>query len=366
MSNKMKWSWIGPAIPWIEPLPVSEFPPRLLIDFATLCNLKCPMCIVWGSEDEQEISGVSGVMDLGAALRMLDEFGANTPMVQPNLWGEPTLIPYLEDAISALKDRGMPVVFNTNGLTLKSRIAKLVVDKEVDSVMFSIDATTPETLAKVRGVSNLDKIKKNIVKLMEVRGQELFPRIGVSFTLQDDNRHEYDEFINQWVGRVDVVRMGLLFDDTGGGFPDMNTPKKRKPCPTLYSTMPVHNDGTVRLCCLDGFRQTDMGNVFASGVQRIWRGEEFSKARYYHETEQWDKVPLCGNCNGWAEYDFEEEIVWDTDDQEDGLLIRRSPQYVYFNKISSLTNWKSETLGSHPNIPDQLLDVKKRSNGVEQ
>ncbi len=65
--------------------------------------------------------------------------------------------------------------------------------------------------------------------------------------------------------------------------------------------------GSVRLCCLDGVRATDMGNVFENSVHEIWQGEEFAKARYYHETAQWDKVPFCKGCNGWAQYEYTEE-----------------------------------------------------------
>ena len=91
--------------------------------------------------------------------------------------------------------------------------------------------------------------------------------------------------------------------------------------------MPVHNDGSVRLCCLDGVR-APMGNVFEKGVKEIWHGEEFAKARYYHETAQWDKVPFCKGCNGWAQYEYSEEI-------RDGLLIRRSPEFTSASIISS-------------------------------
>ena len=77
-----------------------------------------------------------------------------------------------------------------------------------------------------------------------------------------------------------------------------------------------------------------MGNIFERNVSEIWHGEEFAKARYYHETAQWDKVPFCKGCNGWAQYEYTEEI-------KDGLLIRRSPEYVYYNLIGRLSSWRA-------------------------
>src|ERR1700737_4297286 len=224
--------------------------------------------------------------------------------------------------------------------------AKFCCTIGVDSVMFSLDSTTPETLMKVRGVDKLAKIEAAVFRLLRIRGDRELPRVGVSITIQSTNRHEADEFVERWVGTVDVVRTGIVFEN--GTFPDMVEPPKRVPCAVIYKTMPVHNDGSVRLCCLDGVRATDMGNVFEKGVKDIWQGEEFAKARYYHEREQWDKVPFCKGCNGWAQYEYSEEI-------RDGLLIRRSPEYVYYNLINRLASWKGNLLGGHKPPPEGLV-----------
>lgn len=343
-----KADWIDPAKPWTNPFPVPDTPERLLIDYATRCNLRCPMCPVWGSEDSNAIDSVKGIMDLGRSRELLDAFAGAQPMVQPSMYGEPLLIPKLEEVLRDIKSRGMPIALNTNGLTLTDEIAGIFCALPVDAVMFSIDSTTPETLMKVRGVDKLAKIEDAVARLIQVRGDRALPRIGVSFTVQDTNRHEKQAFVERWVGRVDVVRVGLLFDAHIGTFPDMRVAMERKPCPALYKTLPVHNDGGVRVCCLDGFRATDMGNVFELGLQEVWNGEEFAKARYYHETGQWDKVPFCRNCNGWAEYEYAEEV-------RDGILIRHSPQYVYYNLISRLGNWQGSLLAGHKPPPRDLV-----------
>ena len=344
MRDWSKAKWVDPAHNW-QPLPVPDLPDRLLVDFATRCNLRCPMCPVWGLQDESQIEPLRGVMDLNAARKMLDAFTATKPMVAPSIYGEPFLIPNVREVLSEVKKRGMALALNTNGLSLSESLAKFVCDVQVDSVMFSIDSVTKETLKKVRSVDKLAKIESAVFRLMKIRGDREYPRVGVSFTIQSDNRHEAEAFVARWVGVVDVVRMGIVFED--GKFPDMVEPPQRVPCPVIYKTLPVHNDGSVRMCCLDGVRATDMGNVFKEGVKEVWHGEEFAKARYYHETAQWDKVPFCKNCNGWAQYEYEEEV-------RDGLLIRRSPEYTYYNTINRLTNWKGNLLGGHKPPPTEL------------
>ena len=345
MQDWSKAEWVDPAYNW-KPAPVPEMPERLLMDFATRCNLRCPMCPVWGLEDDAQIKPLEGTMGLEAARKVLDEFTTSKPMVAPSIYGEPLLIPNMREVLRDVKSRGMALALNTNGLTLTESIAEFFCEIEVDSVMFSLDSVTPETLKKVRGVNKLAKIEAAVFRLMKVRGDRIYPRVGVSFTRQDDNRHEEEAFIARWVGVVDVVRMGIVFEN--GKFPEMHEPAKRLPCPVMYKTMPVHHDGSVRLCCLDGLRATDMGNVFEKGVREVWHGEEFAKARYYHETEQWDKVPFCKPCNGWAQYEYTEEV-------RDGLLIRRSPEYVYYNTIKGLKNWTGNLLGGHKPPPAEAL-----------
>ncbi len=323
-----------------DPLPVPNIPSRYLLDLATKCNLRCPMCPVWGSADSALQETVKGVMPLQASKKILDEIMAAKPLIQPNMYGEPLLAPNLRKRISDMKERGISVAMNTNGLTLDNDLAQFFVDVELDSIFFSIDATTPQTLKKIRGIRKLQRIEEAVLTMLNLRGDKEYPRIGVSFTEQDENRHEREEFINRWVHAVDCVRIGLVFEN--GRFKDMPDPGPRKPCPSIYHTMPIHNDGTVTICCLDGFKQTNMGNVFTDGgVEAVWNGERFQEARYYHETGQWDKVPFCKNCNGWAQYDF-------TDEVRDGLLIRTSPQFVYYNKLSRLSNWQGALLGGHP------------------
>src|SRR4029450_7564079 len=118
--------------------------------------------------------------------------------------------------------RSIAVAMNTNGLTLTPELAEFFCQIKVDSVMFSLDSTTPETLKKVRGVDKLAKIEAAVFRMLKARGDRDLPRVGVSFTRQDTNRHEEQEFVDRWVGVVDVVRMGIVFEN--GSVPEVGGP----------------------------------------------------------------------------------------------------------------------------------------------
>ena len=163
------------------------------------------MCPVWGSDDEDAINSVKGIMDADAARRVLDEMMAAKPLVQPSMYGEPLLIPNLRARISEMKSRGMTVAFNTNGLTLNDELATFFVDVQLDSIFFSLEGVTRETLMNIRGVDKIEKIEAAVFRLLAARGEKSLPRIGVTMTKQDGNLHEEDAFVARWAGIVDCV-----------------------------------------------------------------------------------------------------------------------------------------------------------------
>lgn len=330
---------------------VSELPERMLLDLRTECNLKCPMCLLHGSDDDPEIKAAAiGEMGLEGAREILDEVMHSKPLVQPSMWGEPLLAHKLREHFQDMKDRGITIALNTNGLTLREELARFFVEIKLDSIFFSVDSTTPETLLKVRGVNKLDKIKRNIAMMLRVRDEmgAHLPRIGATFTVQPENEHELDEFVEHWTKIVDVVRVGAVFAD--GHLTGIKPPAERTPCGALYNTMPVHYNGDASVCCFDSHGTEVMGNVFRDGgVRAVWHGEKFNAVRHYHETGQWDKVPFCKNCNAWSGYLYEEDV-------KDDLLIRRSAQFIYYNRVDRLQSW-TDNLRGHA-APGELAKPK--------
>jgi len=325
----------GASETWVVP----EFPRRVLMDLRTDCNLKCPMCIVHGSTEDPKLKAfLRRSVPLDKAKKVLDEVMAARPMLQPNLWSEPLLAKDLRPYLQSAKERGLAVAINTNGLLLREELARFLVDIKLDSISISIDATTVETLDKVRGITKLEKIHNAVALMIRVRGENPLPRIGVSFTVQDTNKHERDSFVAYWADKVDFVRIGELFVD--GRFPGMKVDGERRPCPSLYTTLALHVNGNASICCLDGFGETNVGNVFERGVADVWHGPELTEIRQHHENGEWDKVPFCKSCDRWASYDYEEAI-------EGEFLVRRSLEYTYYNRIDRLKNW----------TPDLVVDA---------
>ena len=334
---------------------VPDLPPRMIVDLRTDCNLKCPMCIVHGDPTNPKLKDfLRRDTDIEKVRKILDEVMAAKPLVMPSLWSEPLLAKHFMAYVRAAKERDLAVAMNTNGLTFRRPMAEFFVEIGLDAVCFSIDATTKETLKKVRGVDKLEKIHRAVELMLDVRGARKLPRVGVSFVVQPANQHEEREFVERWGHKADFVRTSTLFED--GGFPAIHLEKARTPCSALYSTMAIHANGNVSYCCLDGFGETNVGNVFEEGVRGVWHGAKLDEVRRHHEAGEWDKVPFCKKCDRWASYDFEETI-------RDGLLIRRSPEYTYYNRIDRLHNWGGNLVAHHPDPQESLKRLSGTENG---
>lgn len=313
---------------------VPDLPKRFNIGLLDgYCNLKCPMCHVHGRGHKQASPIIRGKMSYEHACRIFDEIMEVHPVINPVLSAEPLMLKDLAEYIKAMKNRGILVVMNTNGLLLTERIAKTFVEINLDSIFFSIDAVTKETLAKIRGIDKLEKIKDAVFMMLASRGDKQFPRIGVSFVYNKENEYERNEFIKYWLKHVDAVRVNEEF------VLDECTSKevagiKRTPCGMLFDFMTITPNGDVPICCLDTANKYVIGNVFRDGVKNVWKSEKFEEIRGYHFNNEYEKIPICRNCKVWMRSSFEEIIV-------DDILIRRSPIMTFYNRMDRMATYQA-------------------------
>jgi len=309
-----------------------NFPKRILLGLNDgHCNLKCPACYVHGVNNDKKIS--KGCMPLENANKIFDEVKDTGIFISPVLWSEPLLIKNYSDYFIKIKQAGLHAFINTNGLILSKKMAKNFISIPIHSIFISIDATTPETLKKVRGIDNLEKIQSSVFMLLQERKKMLSPRIGVSFVESKLNNHEKADFISFWIEHVDVVRVNDVYEEHNRT-KNQNILLQRVPCGALYDTMPINHKGDVPICCLDSFNETNMGNVFENGVQGVWLGKKFENVRMLHETGQYNKLPLCSHCDVWKNYLIKETV-------SKGILIRESPVMTYYNRMDRMYTWHS-------------------------
>jgi len=319
-------------------IPSQEDPPAK-INFGlqeNTCNLSCPKCLVHSENYPRgiQLRKTLGIMKIDDIIKILDEIAAFKPLVSPSYWGEPLLNRRLfrQFTVESVQ-RQIPVMINTNALLIDQNMADFLVDN-LAIISISIDAFSPEVLEKTRSTRDLERIQSAVHRLIQTRGTRITPRIVVSFSEEEVNSHEKEPFISYWLEHVDAIRINEIYSDirqldNGNGNPD------RIPCREIYDSMNIDYNGDVRMCCIDGYRETDLGNVFHSGVLNVWNGDKFRKLRRGHEGKE-SLDPFCVGCDQWAGFNIIDEH------EKDGLLIRQTAHSTYLNRLDRLSNWTDD------------------------
>jgi len=190
---------------------VDRLPVCLYLETTNRCNLLCTTCPRTYAELEPPAdmrwdlftSIVDQVPDLARAVL----HGVGEPMLVKNL---PRMVRYL-------KDRGVYVLFNTNGTVLNERNGRALIDAGLDELRVSLDAANPTSFRAVRGKDYFNRILKNVRAfraLQEAEGHDR-PRVSAWLTGLKETVKELPAFIRVAadIGVREVYLQRLVFFD---------------------------------------------------------------------------------------------------------------------------------------------------------
>lgn len=171
----------------------SNYPTTVELETTSRCNINppCPMCAraLRDVSDEHNMSA-STVLSCSGVIYHCDTlsmFGI----------GEPLLDPRFGSFVSG-KSNGR-LVFLSNGQIMTEKHIDIILSRPVDSIMFSLDAASPQTYCKIRGydLHTFDKVISNIRSLMDSRGSRSLnlPIVRLGFVMMVENFHEIPSFV---------------------------------------------------------------------------------------------------------------------------------------------------------------------------
>jgi MoaA/NifB/PqqE/SkfB family radical SAM enzyme len=288
------------------------------LETTSRCNSLCETCIL-------TFGGREPARDLGwdEFRGVVDQF----PLLERALLhgiGEPLLNRDLARMVAHLKGRGAHVLFNSNAISLSERLSRDLIEAGLDELRVSLDAATPATYARIRGVDAFDKVIANVERFSAL-GRGKAPTASLWFTAMRENIEEIPGLVSlarrTGAGAIHLQRLvynglglateaqslhgrlqeresalireaataaqaaGILFSASGATTPEVSLAPAlagqpwsacRRPWSLVYVT--VH--GNVLPCCIapwitQHYAGIILGNLFRQSLAEIWWGQRY-------------------------------------------------------------------------------------------
>ncbi len=327
----------------------ATLPRSIYIEPTTRCNELCQQCprTLLSREEDRDLTFEQFCF-------IVDQFPMLERVVLHGL-GEPLLNKDLPRMIRYLKERGTYVLFNSNGILLNAARGKALIDAELDEYRLSMDGSTRETYARVRGVDAFDKIWRNIhafiVQQKEQNASK--PAVSLWFTAMRENLHELSGLVDlasehgireiymqrlvyfeqglaasqqalfhratpeemTLIGHCEDIckERGITFKAAGAATPLESIARDfgERPwsgCHRPYTLTYITSSGNVLSCCFAPFghksareyhEERVLGNIFEEPIERIWHGERYNAFRSAFESHK--PAKHCAQCGvNWS------------------------------------------------------------------
>lgn len=329
--------------------PVLTLPRSIYVEPTSRCNEFCQQCprTLLSREEDRDLP-------FDDFRKIVDQFPELDRVVLHGL-GEPLLNKDLPKMVRYLKDRGTYVLFNSNGIALTEKKGEELIDAGLDEYRLSMDGSSRETYAHVRGVDAFEKIWRNVrafVQLQKVRDASK-PAISLWFTAMRENLHELPHLVElaaeAGIPEVYMQRLvyfeeglaaskqslfrrssqeelalvrrseelckelGIRFNAAGSATPMQSLLRDfgERPwsgCTRPYNLTYITSSGNVLSCCFAPFghrsareyrEERVLGNIFQESIEQIWFGERYEAFRRAFESEH--PARHCSQCGlNWS------------------------------------------------------------------
>ena len=313
-------------------------PTQLCFEPIQLCNAACFMCpYTWLSKDK-EYRGVK--MSREQIKTLIEDYASLckkynakpwSTCITPWRYSDPLVCPDLEYIFELADKHKFMVEMTTNGVSFTERNCKIIQKylHTIDEIIISIIGFNEAEIKEFMGVSwkvtkaRLIKVKENYPQISRKMN------IGVKHKDQNkstESRKHIARKIQQiTLGKVKVKnnwmtnRMGAGDEVWMDGY-DFKVNKNSfvQGCSMavgkILRKMEILVDGTAVLCCEDATKKTNYGNVFESGIEKVWNNllKEINLIYSKKYTEAKQNL-ICNDCSrakgNWTNNDQSDQDI---------------------------------------------------------
>jgi MoaA/NifB/PqqE/SkfB family radical SAM enzyme len=186
-----------------------RLPVCLYLETTNRCNLLCTTC----PRTYEELEPPADMSwDLFTAI--VDQLPGLQRAVLHGV-GEPMLVRNLPRMVAHLKNRGVYVLFNTNGTVLTEKSGRALIGAGLDELRVSLDAANAASYRAIRGKNYFDRILRNVRNFRELQVREGHekPRVSAWLTGLKETLAELPEFVRVAadIGVTEVYLQRLVF-----------------------------------------------------------------------------------------------------------------------------------------------------------
>ena len=293
-----------------------DFPPQLVIENTSYCNLKCIHC------SHQEMLRPQHHMERWLWDKIVEEVGRESPEceVWPTFYGEALILgDELWERLKYAELAGCQnLVLNSNGTLLaRNDNIEKVLNSPLRRFILSLDGLSKEVFESIRVKARWENVYPAVAELCRLREQrgQKYPIIIAQFSVLKENAEEVEGYRRYWkaLGAEVKVRPMLEWTATGSVRSETITHHAdfRIACPWGNNTMAIHQDGQVVACAVDYEGLHKVADLRHQTVREAWQKLR-ETLRDPQREHRWDDIPdICKGCGDWqvAGAEYEEEVV---------------------------------------------------------
>ncbi len=274
------------------------YPPYLLIEPVSSCNLRCPFCFQTDLTFTRK--PFMGIIDFEFYKKIIDEADKlNVGAITLASRGEPTLHKKLPDMIEYVgkKENIFEKKLNTNATFLTENLCHSIFKNEFNQLVVSADHYEKDEFEKLRKNANFEQVVSNVDRMYSIREKDYpnsITEIRVS-GIDSSKKLDREKFYNFWIKRADQVSAGYPMErwDTYNNkiHEDINDP-----CEQLWDRMYIWFDGKVNPCDADYKSYLSFGNVKENSIENIWNNKMINDLRESHLQNNRIKIDPCNKC----------------------------------------------------------------------